>query len=538
MAISKSISTTRILNIMEIFIQYGNFKFLAESGYPVPKATIDINNKRTGSEAYFGSTKTINLDGIIYRGLMRKQYNSTPAPRSDASSSGLIDQAIKFKNLLLGQPGKEPKLFTILANTIPIVSGSGYINSINFDTSDNHAVNFIKYSVGIELYDTQTGINTADSGVKYNLSSIADSYEIETQLDKTYTTGDFGPAAAFMPTFNISRTLSAAGLRNISGSLYEAVKWINDRQKYFPFTGIFPTSVFPLYNHNRSLDINESAGSVSIRDTFLCKLSGSPWIDTCNISTSVSENFNREIKIQGKIEGLHKFDNLTALTGALILKASGQQLIFPMLSGSLTNDNTKYTNALSGYLNITGSMFNRALLYDSAGRSLVYNTTTISTNFPNYNQKPLHPVPLSITEGLSPIRGEIEYAYTYNTRPQAIITGALAETINLSDNGPSQKIQSTNVMGRRLGPVVYFYTYQSGVGERTVSYEGVFQGQVAFKKFKVDSNILKAIEDYILQFKPSAPFTGLITSNSTNLNMSENRIRRSITWQYTKCADG
>jgi hypothetical protein len=523
---------------MEIFIQYGNFKFISESGYPVPKATIAINNKRTASEIYIGSTKTINLDGIIYRGLMKKQYGSTPSS-SDSSSSGLLDQAIKFKNFLLNQPGKEPRVFTITANSIPIVSGSGYINSINFDTSDNRAVNSIKYTVGIELYDTQTGINTANSGIKYNVSSVNDSYEIETKWDKMYSaTGDFRPTAMFLPTFNISRTLSANGLRGVSGALNEAIRWVNDRQQYFPFTGIFPTAVFPLFNHNRSLDINESAGTVNIKDTFLCKTSGDPWIDTCNISTSVSENFNRDIKIQGKIEGLHKFNNLQSLTGNLVLKPSGEQLLFPLLSGSLDSDNTKYTNALSGYLSITGSIFNRALIYDSACKNLVYNTTTISTNFPNYNQKALNPIPMSVTEGLSPIRGEIEYSYTYNSRPQAIITGALAETINLNDNGPSQRILNTNVMGRRLGPVVYFYTYQSGVGERTVSYEGVFQGQTAFKKFKVDSNILRAIESYILQFKPSSPFTGLITSNTTSLNMSENRIRRSITWQYTKCADG
>jgi hypothetical protein len=523
---------------MEIFIQYGNFKFVSESGYPVPKATININNRRTASEAYIGSTKTINLDGIIYRGSMRKQYSSTISTTNDNSSSGLINQAIKLKNNLLGQPGKEPRLFTIIANTNPIVSGSGYITSINFDTSDNYALNVIKYTIGIELYDTQTGINTADSGIRYNVSSVEDSYEIETKWDNMYSTGDFRPTAAFLPTYSISRTLSAAGLRSISGSLYEALRWINDRQKYNPFTGIFPTAVFPLYNHNRSLDINESAGSVSIKDSFLCKTSGSPWIETCNIATSVSDNFTREIKIQGTIQGLHKFDNLSSLTGDLIMKASGQGLLYPLLSGSLITENTKYTNAMSGYLSVTGSMFNRALIYDSACKSLVYNTTNISTNFPNYNQKALNPIPMSVTEGLSPMKGSIEYSYTYNSRPQAIITGALAESINLSDNGPSQRIANTNVLGRRLGPVVYFYTSQSGVGERTIIYEGVFQGQTAFKKFKVDSNILTAIENYILNFKPASPYTGFITSNNTSLNMTENRIRRSITWQYTKCADG
>lgn len=528
---------------MEISIQYGNFKFLSENGFPVPKATISINNRRTSSEKYLGSTKTINLDGIIYRKLMKKQYNDSPAAQVDQSSSGLLNQAINFKKSLLTQPGKEPRLFTILANNTPLVSGSGYITSINFDTSDKYAINSIKYNIGIELYDTQTGnYSTADDkpAYPYNVSSVSDSYEIETKWDNIYSSNsNFSASASFYPTFTISRTLSAAGLRSISGSLYEAARWINDRQLYFPFTGVFPTAVFPLYNHNRTLDINETAGSINIRDSFLCKTQSieSPWIDTCSISTAISDNFNREIKIQGKIQGLYKFDNLIALTGNLMLKPSGEGLLFPLLSGSLRNDNTKYTNAVSGYASITGSMFNRALLYDSAAQTLIYDNNSISSNFPNYKKKPLHPVPMSVTEGLSPIRGEIEYSYTYNSRPQPIITGSLAETINLSDSSPSQRIASTSVLGRRLGPVVYFYTNQSGVGERTISYEGVFQGQTAFKKFIVDSRILKAIEDYMLNFKPSSPYTGFITANTTNLNMSENRIRRSITWQYTKCSD-
>jgi hypothetical protein len=77
----------------------------------------------------------------------------------------------------------------------------------------------------------------------------------------------------------------------------------------------------------------------------------------------------------------------------------------------------------------------------------------------------------------------------------------------------------------------------SGAGERTVSYEGVFKSPTGFLRFKVDNQTLSSINTYLMNFAPTAPYTGLITANTQSINIGENRIRKSITWQYTKCAN-
>lgn len=526
---------------MLLNIKYGNFTFNSASGYPTPKISIDINNERTPSSQYLGSIETVNLDGVIYTHQMGKQYESTYA--QDHSSSGLLSKAINLKNLLLNQEGSEPRLFLVFAGSRSMVSGSGYITSINFDTNDNKAVDKINYTISINIYKPQqTGIANSSTGKDKPrfLSSVGDSIEIETNTTQLYATNHTSALSGqFFPTYTISRTISAAGYRGVSGSLSEAIGWINDRQQYSPFTGIVSTGIFPLYNHNRSLDINESNGSITIRDTFLSKAVGNEdWIDSYSISTSMSEDFTREIKINGSIQGLEKVTNIQAVLGPISLQSSGNKSINPISTGNLSITNMKYTAALNGYAQITGIMYNRALIYENNTKELVPSLNArFIENFPNVKNSPLHPIPLSITEGINPTNGTIDYSYTFNTRPLALISGALSETFNITDTGPLPRIANIPVIGRRLGPVVYFYTASSGMGEKTVTYEGVFKPQPGYKNFKIDNNTLNSIENYLLNFKPLSPFTGFITSNTNNINLSENRIRKSITWQYTKCSN-
>ena len=122
----------------------------------------------------------------------------------------------------------------------------------------------------------------------YNVKSVQDSVDIESDFNQTYLHNNI-----IYPTYNITRTLSAVGNRGASGSIIEATKWINDRQRLHPFTGIIPTGSFKLYNHARTIDIDEAQGSVNIRDSFLSKPYGDPWIDTYSLSTSISDDFTK-----------------------------------------------------------------------------------------------------------------------------------------------------------------------------------------------------------------------------------------------------
>lgn len=525
---------------MLLTVKYGDFEFMSASGYPTPKISVDINNQRTPSSQYLGSIETINLNGVIYTHTMGKQYSTTF--QQDSSSTSLLAKAIKLKELLLNQKTPEPRIFAVYAGNRSIVSGSGFITSINFDTSDNRATDKIDYSISIDIYrPQQTGISNSTTGKNKSrfLTSVGDSIEIETNSTELYATNHTSAlSGAFFPTYTISRTISAVGYRGgTSGSLREAADWINDRQVNFPFTGIISTGYFPLYNHNRSLDIDESNGSITIRDSFLSKTEqkNQPWIDTYSISTSLSEDFTREIKINGNIKGLEPVTDLKKILGPIQLGPSGQSSIIPVSHISQSDINMKYRAALSGYSQITGLMYARALVYSDNSKKLIPPINF--TNFDSFVDTPLHIIPLSITEGIDPVNGTIDYSYTFNTRPSAIIPGAISETFSITDTGPIPRISNMPIIGRRLGPAVYFYTNSHSMGEKTVTYEGVFKAQTGYKNFTINSSILNNIQNYILNFKPISPFTGFITSNTNNINLSENRIRQSITWQYTKCSN-
>lgn len=475
---------------MNITVSYGTFNFISDSGYPVPKVTIGSNSLRTQSKQYLGSTTTVSLEGIIYTHVMGSQTGIVFT--YDSSVSGLLTRANDFKKNLLKQP--EPTLLKILAGTNIIVSGSGIIENISFDTQNNRATDKIDYSIDITLYNGQSGNYTADTGVVYNVSSVQDSVDIESDFNQTYLHNNI-----LYPTYNINRTLSAVGNRGVSGSIIEATKWINDRQRLHPFTGLVPTGSFKLYNHSRTIDINESEGSVNIRDSFLSKPFGDPWIDTYSISTSISEDFTKEIKINGGIQGLCPVTGLDSVTGLLPLSpGSGQNFLSPLFIG--TTGIMKYNQAISGYASITGLMFIRATGYQDNAKNLIYDNLSFSTSFPQYRNAPIHPIPISITEGHSPTNGTIDYTYTFNSRPLALISGALSETFSITDNGPTPRVSTIPVLGRRLGPLVYTYVSSSGAGERTVSYEGVFKSPTGFLRFKVDNKTLSSINTYLMNF--------------------------------------
>lgn len=506
---------------MLLTVAYGNFIFDSSNGYPTPRVTIDIKNNRTSSEQYLSSTQTLSLEGIIYLHKLGGHYSSSS---SSAPSSGLLKKAIDLKNILLSQ--KEPSLCTIKAGTQPFVSGSGYISAINFDTNQDRAVNKIDYTIEIELFDTISSgsINSRP----WSLRSVQESVDIETNWDELYI-----ESGVSYPTYRISRKLSASANRTnrpgFDSSLSEAVGWINSRQPHI--TGLIPNTG-SLYNYNRSIDIDESRGSINFSDDFIYK-TGQPWIDTYTVSTSMNEDLTKEIKINGMIKGLHKINDFNYVTGNLSTVSRGAGIISPLLSGMINSGNMKYTNALSGYLSLTGLMFSRAMEYNGSNTNPIPNLPGVTPN------TFLNNVPISIAEGFNPTNGTIEYTYVFNNRSSgSIISGALSEMVNVTDNGPLPRISNIPVLGRRLGPVVYFYISSSGMGERTATYEGVFKPPTGLRKFKVDNSILNSISAYISGFAPQSPYTGLVTSDTNNINMNENRIRKSVTWQYTKCANG
>lgn len=497
---------------MNINIVFGDFIFgndSAKSGIPVPRMTTSLSNNRTQSEQYFSSTRTINLDGYV----------------TGFGAPDILENCFRIQSALITSDPQQFK-FQLLDNSTPItiLSGTGYVTSLQFDTEKSRGTQLATYQATIELDATISGSPINSGNQVYHVNSVEDNISISVSNDKYNHLGNL------YPLYNITRTISAQGRRNYvqSGAIVEALRWINDRRITFPFTGLVPTGTFPLFNHARDINIDELQGSITITDKFVSKPKNpeQPWIDNYTASTQLREDFTNEVSIKGSIKGLEPVTGSAIFNDTFIYQTnrSGQNCLYPVGRAAYSNaSGSKYNYALSGYNNITGLFYGRA----SGAYALISGLPINRANLP------LNPTPTNYTEGFSPNNGEITYSFSYDNRPSSYISGAISELISVSDNAPLPRQTSINVLGRRLGPVVYFYTASSGLGTRSVSYEGVFATPTGLGTFTVNMDILKAIDNLLETFKP-ANYDAYVTANDQKINLGENRITRNKTWSYTK----
>lgn len=555
-----------------IYIKYGDFEFNSTSGYPTPNVAFGVTHNRTGPGDYLSSERTISLEGVCYALRMVEQndersYSSLPdGVDSNGKNSSLDALFFKATNLheKITKSNNKPLIIALetsnnLNGYMYLVSGNALLEDITFSENDSNWSNTINYSIQLKMLVANTGsklLSPDNLSFDNYVTNVTDNYTLETVYDNQ-------EQYRGAPTYKLTRNIGAVGSRVLaaSGALYHAKRWVIDRAAYVPTTGIFPPEYFTLYNQERSINLSEVDGSYSITDSFIAK-TGDPWIETYNISIDVDETFKRTIKIDGSIQGLTPATGIygsefiqVSRQGSNVLFPSGQQDIQPTITGyggdfSNTDNNslvalsngkqvyrTKYGNAVSGYHTISDSIFSRVYQYDAASQELITNDFHGKQYFANYKNKPLHTIPLSLSEAFYPIEGKITYSRSYDTRYSPTISGALAESFSIDDKIPTIRREEIQVLGRRLGPIVYEYYGSTTVGSRTISYEGYFPRESgSMKKYQFPRQIIQDIEYVLKLYQPSPPYTGHITSDTQDFNMSQNRISRSITWEYTTCS--
>lgn len=494
-------------------IKFDDFVFDPDKGFPIPSITTSIASDRTASYQYLGSTQTINLKGYIY----------------DNSITGLINKALLLKS---GVISSTPKPFLFNLYNKPVISGSGYVTEISFDSSERNGVDILDYNISIDFSSSVTGRTTINDSTKiYNVSNVEDNLTISIS-DKNYFYNN-----AFYPLYDITRTTTAQGnYTTSSGAIIEAVSWVNDRKRMVPSSSIIPSSQFPLFNHVRNLNLDELEGKVSITDTFVSKPfePNLPWTENFTIDTNINsteEGITTEISLKGSILGLVPFTALDGIDAPFDINVvrSGQKMLQPF--GNL-GSGSKYDGALSGYnaIVVTGLLLpNRALGYYNALISGIARTGIGYTGI----ILPLNTgSPAKLTETFDPFNGQITYDIAYSNTRQPCISGALpnSENINISDSPPLPRTTNISVLGRRLGPVVYPIIDSSGVGTRSITYEASFP--TGDCRTNIKNRILRDINNLIDNYQPKRPYTGYVTGNEQSVNLKNGRITHTKTWTY------
>lgn len=419
------------------------------------------------------------------------------------------------------------------------------ILSVEFNKTSDNWIQTADYTIVIE------GNKSMISG--YSVKNISDSWSIESLEDYTYSKyqiknisqkqeyhnpnlkptaatvaspqpskqqsgGDVGGASpnvndavldvVSIPQFRISRTVSAVGIPEGSGSTsglfnstyMNAKKWVDDRLSSSlkvptppDTTGLIAIAPTPhisgdiggyLYNHIRSTNFSYAEGKYEVTDNWLAMPTGIGFTEDYNIEMSTDDRYIHTVSVKGEIRGLALFNenqavqqkNTHVVSGVgnkLYIDNSGTAGQVKSLSHSVLDsaDSTsssaiissnKYINALSGWIyDVKPYLYRRACVaMSTVDRTVGYVAPYVqgasqnSPNNPTYSKHTLlNVIPISTSESHNTRKGTINYSYDFNNK-FTIISGVIAENITMEDTGPTDVIGEAFVLGRALGPVL------------------------------------------------------------------------------------
>lgn len=294
----------------------------------------------------------------------------------------------------------------------------------------------------------------------------------------------------------------------------------NNENNGFYASGILNLpSFYRGYNHVRTVNIDKSAGSCSVSDTWLLA-SGQSHLEnyTVSISNSVDNPFVN-VKVDGNIKGLSD------------LHASGYiQSNFDEPPGT---DNTPYKKALDQYFKISngGKFGTGSILFQRANNSI---STVLNSQ------------PLSISLGTNEINGEITYSLEFDSRPYNYFTGVLSENISVNDTYPGDVFAIIPVMGRKTGPILQYIQgrteYKRSINiELLLDYTDIPYSSdrnfLMLNKPSLNEPIRTELQDLIKELSPKyEPYvTGYFLNPPTETwSPKEGRYTISLAWDYQK----
>lgn len=183
------------------------------------------------------------------------------------------------------------------------------------------------------------------------------------------------------------------------------------------------------FNHVRNENIDVTAGSFSINETWIMASGKSHEQYNASVSSSNTDPFIT-VQLDGTIKGLSQ------------LQPSGYgDIITTQTSGAYRNAFDQWNQVSnSGKFGLTSDIFKRAN---------------------NLVAPQLNSAPISVSIQTNEFTGDIGYSLSFNNRPQNFISGAISEQITINDTYPGDVFAVIPVLGRPTGPVLQY------VGGRT-----------------------------------------------------------------------
>jgi len=375
-----------------------------------------------------------------------------------------------------------------------------------------------------------------------------------------------------------------------------AKKWVDDRSKlafnstkndksYSPFLTLNESLTdyndIHLYNHTKTVNFSVIDGTYETNDSWVAIPCGILFTEEFTIETSTDEKYVSTVNVQGSVNGLSvtPFNQTIEATGIPTTGTAQNRIKFGVdankggMIGTQSNtghehyntlQGSRYENAISGFLNdVKPRLYERAcLVVNTPDRTLDYiplqgNVFTENPGNPAFRkQRRLNYIPVSTSEGHDPLKGIITYSHQYTNKTK-IFSGVIAESVDISVNGPGDVISEAFIIGRPLGPVLQNLNTRTST-TKSVNIEITVVPPSSTQGFLLDqtecpvytgSQLFQQIEDLVEGLKPygQAKSTVLnfnrnadtgnvfIKSNTYNWNPAEGKYSRSVEWVYQPC---
>lgn len=444
---------------MSINVRYGSFSFSEIGNEPTVSFDTEINRSSAGY--IIGVIDKIKLNGVIYStGSLNNNTNyanNNGAWNNLASGIRFLQTGIKDYNQLVVRCGSNIIYSSDINTTI--------VEDVNLNNStDDNWTQIIDYTISLSVPNTGYINYIPDSG--YYISNFEDNYSIQTEDNEHYYFSNStsnnnyfkSTQTQFLPKYNITRNISAEGLKTKnSSSLENAKRFVSGLLNSNPRINSIINNLTIL---DRSINITSNAidGKYSITDNFMA-MSGantSGWTDSFTVNNEVDSNLVRSVSIQGTVQGFNNVTGLPEIYNNLLTNTN----IPSSLSG------TKFINASGAFYNhVKNDIFTRAL-------QAVYPTGSLSSLSTNYSLNTgLNPIPLSVSIENNIIEGTVGYSYSYNSRPLSLVVGAISENINMEDTLSNRTYVMQDVYLRM--PVAQDMGTRS-LPTRTVTYDATF----------------------------------------------------------------
>lgn len=360
----------------------------------------------------------------------------------------------KALRALFAQDGQRVEITDVANDTPTIIC---YPRLVNIDFAEGIYVNRCEYSITLEADTLLLGDTVDQEGSLITGSIHSDKTEDELIDDlKGAFIADFsedwsievdetqGESVDLPRSYRISHSLNATGKTHYKPDGTQLKAWeqaktfvqnrmahdINGPNGYPNVLGTIGSGTISLvdayggYNHVRSENLSESAGSYSVTENWFIAQGSAYENYNINTSTSNTDPFV-SVNIDGNIKGLTQ------------LQPSGFGGV-----GSTTPSGA-YDNALGKYNAISNNgLFGVGC--DAYKRA--NNTVAVGLNSQ----------PTSVSLGTNEFTGEITYSLGFNNRPTNIISGVVTESISVNDTYPGDIFAVIPVLGRTTGPILQY----------------------------------------------------------------------------------